>query len=132
MDLPPPFLSVEEVIAINEGLLGPGLLRDRALLESAVARPASSFTGELAYPTEHDQAAALLHSLARNHAFLDGNKRTALLATVIFYARVGYRMTIDPDDFADLVIAVAEGAYSVGAIAGSLRGHVELLPDPES
>ncbi|WP_370326349.1 type II toxin-antitoxin system death-on-curing family toxin [Euzebya sp.] len=120
---------MDEVLQINEAIIGPGRLRDRPLLESALARPASSAFGELVFQTVHDQAAATLHAIARSHAFLDGNKRTALVACVAFYRRCGYRMTIDQDEFADLVVEVAQGTYSVGALAGSLKGHVEPVPD---
>jgi death-on-curing protein len=84
------YLSVDQVIAINQSQVGASSLRDRHLLESAVERPRASAFGEDAYPDVHTKAAALMQSLARNHPFLDGNKRTALLATIVFYGLNGY------------------------------------------
>lgn len=72
------YLSVEETLEINaEVMAGRHVLRDRALLESAVARPQASAFGVDAYPDLASKAAALLDSLVLNHASVDGNKRTA-------------------------------------------------------
>jgi len=76
------YLTVEEVLEINAEVMGgKHTLRDRGLLESAVARPQASAFGVDAYPDLASKAAALLHSLILNHAFVDGNKRTAVLST---------------------------------------------------
>lgn len=116
------YLTPNEVIGINERQIGPGGLRDRHLLESAVERPQSSAFGEDAYPDVHTKAAALLQSLARNHPFVDGNKRTALLATVGFYGLNDFRFVGDEVDVIHLVIDVAVGNVSdVGIIAEHLR-----------
>ncbi|MBN1812662.1 MAG: Fic family protein [Anaerolineae bacterium] len=79
------YLTVEEVLEINAEVMGGGhALRDLGLLESAVARPQASAFGVDAYPDLATKAAALLHSLVLNHAFVDGNKRTAVLSTLVF------------------------------------------------
>ena len=67
-------------------------MRDVTLLESAVARPQSSFDGEDLYPTLFYKAAALMHSLLKNHQFVDGNKRTALASAGIFLKLNGYNL----------------------------------------
>ncbi len=78
------YLTVEEVLEINAQVMGGRhALRDRGLLESAVARPQASAFGVDAYPDLVNKAAALLHSLVLNHAFVDGNKRTAVLVTLV-------------------------------------------------
>lgn len=79
------------------------------LLESALARPRASAFGKDAYPTIHEKVAALLHSLARNHALVDGNKRLALAATIAFYGMNGMRLTLTNEQAYDLVIDVATG-----------------------
>ena len=85
------YLSVEEVLEINASVMGgKHALRDRELLESAVARPQASAFGSDAYPDLASKAVALLHSLIMNHAFVDGNKRTAVLATLVFLDLNGY------------------------------------------
>ena len=65
--------------------------------------------GADAYPTLHDKAAALLHSIVRNHALVDGNKRLGLAAVIAFYGLNGRRLTISNDEAYDFVIAVAAG-----------------------
>jgi death-on-curing protein len=79
---------VEAVLAIHEEVLaahgGLGGLRDRALLESAVAAPQASFGGQPLIRNPIEIAAAYLFYLCRNHPFVDGNKRTALAAALVF------------------------------------------------
>ncbi len=101
-------------------------VRDHGLLESALARPQASAFGEDAYPTIHDKAAALLHSLARNHALVDGNKRLALAGTIAFLGMNGLRLTFTNDEAYDFVIAVATGELEdVSSIATILKAHSE-------
>jgi death-on-curing protein len=85
--------------------------RDRHLLGSAVAQPQQSAFGEDAYPAIHTKAAALLRSIACNHAFVDGNKRTALLATIGFYGINGYLFAADHTPVLHLVLDVATSVY---------------------
>ena len=82
-------------------------VRDAGLLESALARPRLTAFGEEFYPSIHGKAAALLHSVARNHALVDGNKRLALAAMIAFYGLNGVRLTLTNDEAYDLVMAVA-------------------------
>lgn len=103
------FLTLDDVLAAAEAHLGrPAEIGDYGLLESAVARPQASVFGQDAYPTVHEKAAALLQSLATNHALIDGNKRTAFVATALFYELNGFRVPgAAEDELFDLVIAVA-------------------------
>ncbi|BBX47103.1 type II toxin-antitoxin system death-on-curing family toxin [Mycobacterium cookii] len=95
---------------------------DYGLLESALARPRASVFGQDAYPDLHRKAAALLHSLARNHALIDGNKRLAWTACRTFLAINDHWITGPEDDRFNLVIQVATGAMSdLDGIAGQLR-----------
>ena len=105
------FLDLDALLHIaTRTLEAPPEIRDVGLLESALARPQATAFGQDAYPTIHDKAAALLHSLARNHALVDGNKRVALAATIAFYGINGLRLTFSQDDAYDFVIDVATGA----------------------
>src|SRR4051794_35405733 len=79
------------------------------LLASAAARSRATAFGEDAYPSIHDKAAALLHSLARTQPLVDGNKRLALAATIAFHGINGFRLTLSNDEAYDLVMAVAVG-----------------------
>ena len=111
----------------RSGLLGrqPDV-RELGLLESALARPRASAFGKDAYPTIHEKSAALLHSLARNHALVDGNKRLALAATIAFYGMNGMRLTLTNDDAYELIIDVASGRLDdVEAIAALLARGTE-------
>ena len=87
----------------------PPEVRDWGLLESALARPWTTVFGEDAYPTLDEKAAALLHSLTCNHSLVDGNKRVALAATLLFYELNDVRM-VPNDDAYDLMLEVAEGS----------------------
>ena len=116
------YLDLEDLLHIAQRTLGEVQLRDVGLLESASARPRSTAFGRDAYPTIHHKAAALLHSVARNHPLVDGNKRLALAATIAFYGMNGLRLTLSNDEAYDLVMAVAAGEIDgVHRIAETLR-----------
>ena len=102
------YLTVDEALEINAEVMGGRpALRDRGLLESAVARPQASAFGADAYPDLATKAAALLHSLVLNHAFVDGNKRTAVVATLVFLDLNGYVIKWKQDEALDFVLGVA-------------------------
>jgi death on curing protein len=104
------FLTLPELLHVAERTLGRDYaVRDHGLLEAALARPQATVFGKDAYPTLDTKAAALLHSLARNHALIDGNKRLALAALAAFYGLNGRRLTLTNDEAYDLVIRVASG-----------------------
>ena len=83
--------------------------RDIGLLDSAVHRPQANVFGEDAYPGVDEKAAAMLESLVRNHALVDGNKRIGWLATVVFYGLNAITLEAPDDDAYDLVVALASG-----------------------
>ena len=117
------YLTLDDVLAAAEAHLGdPAEVGDYGLLESAVARPQATVFGEDAYPTIHGKAAALLQSLAANHPLLDGNERTAFVATALFYGLNGHHVPGSAEDeLFDLVIAVATGGLdTVSKIAKRL------------
>ena len=113
------FLDLEDLLHVARRTLGAEpVVRDHGLLESALARPQASAFGQDAYGTIEEKAAALLHSLARNHALVDGNKRLALAATIAFLGINGWQLRLSNDDAYDLVMAVATGRLDqVNAIA---------------
>lgn len=117
---PVAYLDLEDVLGLVR-LLGAGPVRDLGLLDSAMARPRSSAFGEDAYPTVALKAAALLHSLARNHPLVDGNMRLAWLATVVFVDLNGLAPDLPDDEAFELVMAVATGELEVEEIAAALR-----------
>jgi death-on-curing protein len=104
------YLTVPELLRVAGRALGTEpKVRDIGLLEAAAARPAASAFGQDAYPDLDTRAAALLHSLARNHALVDGNKRLALAGVIAFYGVNGRRLTLTNDEAYGLVMAVADG-----------------------
>jgi death-on-curing protein len=87
-------------------------IRDAGLLESALARPQTTLMGAEAYPRLDHKAAALLHSLVKNHALFDGNKRLGWLAAVVFIGFNGHRVQLSQTEAFDLTWAVADGSLS--------------------
>jgi death-on-curing protein len=117
------FLDLDDLLHVAERTLGAApQIRDIGLLQSALARPQASVHGEDAYPSIHAKAAALLHSLTRNHGLVDGNKRLALAAVVAFYGLNGLRLALTNDEAYDLVMAVASGELDdVAALTTALE-----------
>ena len=123
----PEYLDTDDLVELARGLLGdPPPIRDLGLLGSAAARPQATAFGEDAYPDRWTKAAALLHSIVKNHALVDGNKRLGWLATAVFLEINGiWVIHVSNDAVYDFVIAVTIGRPEVGAIAADLRSLVE-------
>ncbi len=118
------YLTLSELLHVAERTLsGEVAVRDYGLLESAVARPQTTVFGKDAYDTVADKAAALLHSLARNHALVDGNKRLALAGMIAFLGVNGRKLTLSNDEAYDFVLSVATGEWD--AIADHIRDSTD-------
>ncbi|MGC2486064.1 MAG: Fic family protein [Acidimicrobiales bacterium] len=100
------FLTIEDVVEMIR-VLGVGPIRDLGLLDSAVNRPRASAFGEDAYETLSLKAASMLHSMTKNHALVDGNKRLAWLSTVVFCDVNGAYANLSDDDAFQLVWDIA-------------------------
>ena len=114
------YLSLEDLLDLVN-VLEAGPIRDLGLLDSACHRPQASLLGQDAYPTLTEKAAALMHSLAGNHALIDGNKRLALLATAVFLRINGYVLDLTDGEAFDLTMSVAAGQLDAEAISKQLR-----------
>lgn len=117
------YLTEEEIFLIAQRVVGDVLVRDHGLISAAVARPRASAFGEDAYQDLETKAAALLQSITRNHALVDGNKRLAWAAAVVFYDLNG--LVLDPpsvDEAVELVVAVAGGQMGLGKLSERLAG----------
>jgi death on curing protein len=125
------YLTLPELVYIAERATGGKVaVRDVGLLESASARPQATAFGVDAYPDLDTKAAALLHSLARNHALVDGNKRLALGALIAFYGINGRRLALTNDAAYELVMLIATGQLdSVSDIAAILEKSTQPLRD---
>lgn len=118
------YITVVEVLAIHDdqierygGSLG---IRDIGLLESALFRPQSGYCADLI-----EEAAALWESLAQNHPFIDGNKRTAFAVTFTFLFINGQRIVADPlAAYAFIADLYERGDFTFVALEAWLRGHV--------
>jgi death-on-curing protein len=115
------YLDLEDVLGMVR-YMGVGPIRDIGLLDSAVSRPRSSAFGVDAYTTLSLKAAALLHSMTKNHALVDGNKRVAWLSTVVFCDLNGFAPQLSNDEAFQLVWDVASSAEEeLPTIADRLR-----------
>lgn len=114
------YLSISQVLALHAQQLrrhgGGSGVRDRRALESALARPAATFGGEDLYGDIADKAAALMHSLALNHPFVDGNKRVAAFTAIVFAESNGHEFLATPDELVETTLAVADGKMAVEAL----------------
>ena len=117
------FLDVDDLIRLAACELGdPPPIRDLGLLGSAAARPQTSAFGQDAYPDLWAKAAALLHSIVKNDALVDGNKRLGWLATTTFLELNGVDVTGgDEDDTVAFVLDVAAGRHDIADVAARLR-----------
>jgi death on curing protein len=123
--LNPEFLDADDVIEIHTSQIaehgGSEGLRDRGLLESAVAQPMAQFGGEFLHEDLFEMAAALHFSLLMNHAFVDGNKRTAVLSALAFLTINGYPVYEPYHVLVDITLEAAAGSVSKGQVAKVLR-----------
>ncbi|MEU6564515.1 type II toxin-antitoxin system death-on-curing family toxin [Nocardia nova] len=122
------YLTMADLRVIAADAVGSYAVRDPGLLASAAARPQATVFGADAYPTIWEKAAALLHSIASNHPLIDGNKRLAISAAIVFLARNRIDVDrLDEDRTFDLMIEVAKGQLvEIADIAAQLAvalGH---------
>lgn len=110
------YLDLEDVLEMVR-ILDIGPVRDIGLLDSAINRPRSSAFGEDAYPSLSLKAAALLHSMTKNHALVDGNKRLAWLSTVVFCDLNDFALHLTDDEAFQLVWDIASSQMDVALIA---------------
>ena len=126
------FPTLEEALYLHERLIerfggAPGV-RDKGLLESALARPRSGY-----YKSLSEQAAALMHSLIRNHCFIDGNKRVGFALAAIFLKMNGYNIIVPADNAESFIIeAIIKNSADVQEIAAWLEKFIEEVPVPHN
>jgi death-on-curing protein len=107
-------LGADDLLDINAAIVGgTALVRDAGLVSSAAARPETYAFGVAAYPTVDEKAAALLHSVICNHAFVDGNRRTAWVAARVLLALHGKRPGLTEDEAYELVIRIATSCSKI-------------------
>ncbi len=114
----------QKIVKATGGSVG---IRDLGLLESALARPQSTFGGQDLYPLIIDKAAALFHSMIFNHPFLDGNKRTTLGVVYEFLKQNGYRLIASNQELIDFPLRVENHHLSIEKIAKWIKEHAKKL-----
>lgn len=121
------YLTAEEVLVLHRRLIqltgGSTGARDPGLLESAIPRPRASFGGQDLHPDLWSKAAALMHSLIKNHPFIDGNKRTAVTAAGIFLELNGRTLTASNEEVLNFARQVAVKETELEEIAAWLQAH---------
>lgn len=119
------YLDLHDLIEIGKSLISDFRIRDEGLLESAAMRPQTTIYGEDAYPTFEEKVASLIHSLARNHALIDGNKRIAWSAGRIFCIMNGRNLKMPIDDAEKMILDIAKGDIDVAEIAAILKKAIK-------
>ncbi len=124
------YVQLDDLLAAARAAFGhEAEVRDWGLLESALIRPRATVFGNEAYPSLDEKAAALLHSLARNHALVDGNKRIAWVSTRLFYVLNGLDVRVPSVDVGEkFVVSIAAGELDVPEIADALGNWTRPLP----
>ena len=121
------YLTTEDVLLLHhlsiEKSGGSHGLRDAGLLDAAVRRPQATFDGEDLYPTLFDKAGALCHSLIKNHAFVDGNKRTSLLSAMTFLELNGNVFTCSQEELVVFGLKIDNENISPEGIASWFKSH---------
>jgi death-on-curing protein len=136
------YLTLDELIYINEQiptigqihkyLKGVQRVRDMELLETAQGKPTQTAYGEDLYPTVPEKAAALLSGIARNHPFVDGNKRTGTIAALMMLEVNGMCVTWETDEAVERIISLAEGKTNLDEFVAWLpTAHCDPSPEPD-
>jgi death-on-curing protein len=122
------YLTVDQVLALHEDVLtlgGAEGLRSAHLLASATMQAQQSAFGEDAYETLAEKAAAYGFFITQNHAFVDGNKRTAALAMMVFLDLNGYELVEDEESIAQMFEDVASGVVEQSEFFGWVTNHAK-------
>jgi death on curing protein len=128
----PKFLTVDQVVALHKlqieqfgGIHG---VKDEGLLLSTLAQPESGFGDQYFHRDLYEMAAAYLLHLVKNHAFHDGNKRIAALASAVFLEVNGLEVTADEDEFEKFVLDAAQSLVTKDQIADFFRSNTSAHP----
>jgi death-on-curing protein len=130
----PIFLSLDEILEMHQQQIerygGSSGIRDSGGLQSALATPQATFDGVYLQPSIPAMAAAYLFHLCQNHPFIDGNKRVGANAAITFLLTNDWEPDFEPDDLANLVLAVASGIMDKSALTGLFTLHCRFSDTP--
>ena len=119
------YLYLDEVLEIGEALIPDFRIRDIGLLESAVNRPEMTVYGQEAYKTLAEKIAALMHSLASNHALVDGNKRITWSCGRVFAILNGCDFEVEVDEAERVIVALASGELDAKSLAPIIKKWIQ-------
>jgi death-on-curing protein len=127
----PVFLGLDEVIDIHHDQIKrygghPGI-RDVGILKSAIALPSATFDGNFLHTDIYEMAAAYLFHIVQNHPFIDGNKRTGAVASIVFLMMNGMDFQADGNDFEKIVLLTAEGKTDKATIARFFASNARIM-----
>lgn len=121
-------ISASDIYTINQSVIGhEPIVLNRHLLQSAAKRPYTRMFGHEAYPTILEKAASLVHALAHDHLFADGNKRTAQIVLEQFLANNGYRPTWNARQAYAIILEIAKGKCDIPQIVDWLIHHTTTI-----
>ncbi len=133
MNAAPHFLTVHDVLTLHsiaiEDQGGDPSLRDRGLLESAVAMPAQSFGGQFVHEDIPAMAAAYAFHICKNHPFIDGNKRAATAAMIAFLSDNGWSFDATADEADPVILHLAAGGVDKASFTAWARSHMHKMPE---
>jgi len=125
------YLTLEQILVIHEDQIerysGSSGILDLSLLESAVYRPQTTFGGEDLYITHFEKAAALMHSLIMNHAFVDGNKRTGAVSMLVYLQTNSVNIYIDNKELVSTVLLIENEKWEISKIAHWLKSKTKNI-----
>ena len=127
----PVFLGLDEVIEIHHDQIKrygghPGI-RDVRILKSAIAMPSATFDGNFLHTNIYEMSAAYLFHIVRNHPFIDDNKRTGAMASIVFLMMDGMDFDADDNDFEKIVLLTAEGKTDKATIARFFESNAQIV-----
>ena len=124
-------ISIEDILSLHDYSIkdfgGSSGIRDRNLLESAIARPFQTFDRQGLYPSAIEKAAALGESLIINHPFIDGNKRTGLLSIHALLLEYNFSLTAGEGEVYDLIIKISTGEIKFDQIVSWLKDNTTAI-----
>ncbi|MBJ7602763.1 MAG: type II toxin-antitoxin system death-on-curing family toxin [Candidatus Dormibacteraeota bacterium] len=124
-------LSLEELLYIHEAQIaafgGAEGIRDRGLLESALARPSAAYGGQKAHRSPFARAAALMEALIQNYGFVDCNKRTAATAMILWLGREGYELDTSDEDLVEVAVGIAEHRVALDQLTAWIKQRGRLV-----
>jgi death-on-curing protein len=122
-------ISLEDILLLHEFSIqdfgGASGVRDIGMLESAVSRLFQTFGGEELYPSPYEKAAALAESLIKNHPFIDGNKRTGVLAMIALLKEYNKDLNVENKDLYSFTISISTGETKFEKIVDWLKKNTE-------